>query len=153
MAGRSWGRLPLLPPCGHPTLPPVGFVHSCGVHGSTSSARASCEDGNPSHRCGAVTQLSKRQFRDLQRVWDELRDEPDAAERPSTDDAMCRDWLEAWLAGVISSHGRLTSAALDDLLDLAREAKEHRRARAYVDRVVAAAVPLLGAEPPWFADL
>jgi hypothetical protein len=100
-----------------------------------------------------VTQLSKRQFRDLQRVWDELRDEPDAAERPSTDDAMCRDWLEAWLAGVISSHGRLTSAALDDLLDLAREAKEHRRARAYVDRVVAAAVPLLGAEPPWFADL
>jgi hypothetical protein len=100
-----------------------------------------------------VTQLSQRQVTDLQRVWHDLRNEPDAAETPSTDDTVCRDWLDTWLAGVISGNGRLTSAALDDLLDLAREAKDQHRARAYVDRVVAAVMPTREEEPPWFTDL
>jgi hypothetical protein len=100
-----------------------------------------------------VTQLSQRQVTHLQRVWNDLRNEPDAAETPSTDDAVCRDWLDSWLAGVISSNGEVTTAALDDLLELAREAKDHHRARAYVDGVVAAVMPTREAEPPWRAEL
>ncbi len=95
-----------------------------------------------------MTRLSQRQVTDLQRVWQELRNEPDAAETPSTNDAVCRDRLDAWLAGVMSGKGRLTTAALDDLLDLEREAKDHHRARAYVDRVVAIVMPTREAEPP-----
>jgi hypothetical protein len=100
-----------------------------------------------------VTELSRRQVTDLQRVWDDLQSEPDAAETPTSDDAVSRAWLDAWLAGVLSSDGRLTKAGLDDLLDLERVARDHPVARGYVDRVVATVMPNRDEEPSWYADL
>ena len=100
-----------------------------------------------------MTELSKRQVVDLQRVWRDLRSEPDAAETPITADTVFRAGLDAWLAGVLSSDGRITDTSLDDLLDLQREARDHPVARAYVDRVVTAVMPNRAEEPRWYADL
>jgi hypothetical protein len=95
-----------------------------------------------------VTPLSARQVREVRRVWRDLGSEPDAAEPPNTDDAVCRAGLDAWLAGVVSSRGRLTETSLNDLLDLEAEAKDHPVARAYVEQVLAAVMPNRATEPP-----
>lgn len=100
-----------------------------------------------------MTELSKRQVDELQRAWRDLRSEPDATEVPDTADAVCRTGLDAWLAGVISSDGRLTSTALGELLDLEREATDLPRARDHVSRVVNVVVPRRDEEPRWFAEL
>jgi hypothetical protein len=100
-----------------------------------------------------VTLLSARQVTELRGVWRDLEREPDAAAPPRTDDAVCRAGLDAWLAGVISSEGRLTDTALNDLLALEAEAEDHPTAHAYVERVVAVAMPNRDSEPPWYAEL
>lgn len=98
-----------------------------------------------------MTLLSARQVTELRGIWRDLESEPDAAAPPKTDDAVCRAGLDAWLAGVISSEGRLTDAALNDILALEAEAEDHPVARGYVGRVLAAVIPNRGSEPPWYA--
>jgi hypothetical protein len=98
-----------------------------------------------------VTLLSARQVTQLRRVWRDLESEPDAATPPNTDDAVCRAGLDAWLAGVISSQGRLTDTALNDLVALEAEAQDHPVARAYVGRVLTAVLPTRGSDPPGHA--
>jgi hypothetical protein len=98
-----------------------------------------------------VTLLSARQVAELRGIWRNLESEPDAADPPNTDDAVCRAGLDAWLAGVISTAGRLTDAALNDLLALEAEAEHHLVARSYVERVLAAVKVDRGSEPPWHA--
>ena len=100
-----------------------------------------------------MTELSKRQLAALQRVWHDVQTEPDARETPDTDDSVCRAGLDAWLAGVISSDGRLTKTSLHDLIELEHEAEGHPVARAYVDRVVAVLMPHRDDEPSWDATL
>src|SRR3954452_20260451 len=97
-----------------------------------------------------VTPLSAHQVTELRVIWSDLESEPDAADPPNTDDAACRAGLDAWLAGVISSDGRLTVASLNDLLTLEAEAQDHSTAHAYVERVVAVVMPNRGSEPPWY---
>jgi hypothetical protein len=116
------------------------------------SVRASCPGAGYPPWGVAVTTLSTRQVTELRRVWRDLRSQPDAAEPPYTDDAVCRAGLDAWLAGVISSDGRLTKTSLDDLLALETEAEDHRVARAYVGQVVAAVMPNRGVESPSYAE-
>ena len=98
-----------------------------------------------------MTVLSARQVTELRRVWSDLESRPDAADPPNTDDAVCRAGLGAWLAGVISSEGRLTDTALNDLLALEADAVDQHVARRYVGRVLAAVMPNRGSEPPWYA--
>ena len=66
-------------------------------------------------------QLSKRQVASLRRVWSDLTLELDVGDILETDDAACRDGLDSWLAGVISSDGRVDDSALENLLDLEQE--------------------------------
>lgn len=86
-------------------------------------------------------------------MWGDLQSEPDAAETPTTEDAVSRAWLDAWLAGVLSSDGRPTKAGLDDLLDIERATRDHAVARGYVDRVIATVMPSRDEEPARHADL
>jgi hypothetical protein len=55
------------------------------------------------------------------------------------------------MAGVISSHGRVDEQSLQDLLDLADDAKSHGVARRYVDRVVELVMPHRADEPPRYS--
>jgi len=100
-----------------------------------------------------MTELSKRQHTALQRIWRGLQSEPDARETPDTDDSVCRAGLDAWLAGVISSGGQLTTTSLGDLIELEAEASGHAVARAYVDEVVAVVMPHRDEVPLWYAAL
>lgn len=96
-------------------------------------------------------QLSKRQVASLRRVWSDLALELDAGDIPETDDAACRDGLDSWLAGVISSDGRVDDSALENLLDLERGTAGDSKAAAYLARVTAVVMPyrdaLLGRAP------
>lgn len=103
---------------------------------------ACCRSGRLLSSSGVVvTQLSPRQIAELREVWADLQDEPGANQAAQTDDAVCRAWLDAWLAGVLSSYGQVTSASLDDLLAQRNEAEERPLARAYVERVVTCLMP------------
>lgn len=99
-----------------------------------------------------MTQLSSRQLAELREVWEELQDEPDAKQAPQTDDAVCRAWLDTWLAGVLSSDRRVTSADLDDLLVQQDDAKDQPLTRAYVERVATCLMPDRDREPRWCAQ-
>jgi hypothetical protein len=118
--------------------------------GVLPSVRASCAGVGYGVSVVGVTLLSARQVTELRVVWSDLESEPDAADPPTTDDAVCRAGLDAWLAGVISSDGRLTGTSLNDLLALEPDAEDHPTARAYVERVVAVVMPNRGCEPPWY---
>lgn len=95
--------------------------------------------------------LSKRQIIALEGVWSDLAGAPDSDWPPQTDNAVCLAALDAWMAGVISSHGRVDEQSLQDLLDLADDAKSHGVARRYVDRVVELVMPHRADEPPRYS--
>lgn len=95
--------------------------------------------------------LSKRQVNALECVWSDLWDAPEAEGPPQTDNAVCLARLDAWLAGVISGHGHVSEQSLQDLLDLADEAKSHLVARRYVDWVVELVMPHRTDEPPRYS--
>jgi hypothetical protein len=119
--------------------------------GALPSVRASCSGVGYGVSVVGVPPWSARQVTELRAVWRDLESEPDAADPPTSDDAVCRAGLYAWLAGVISSDGQLTDTALNDLLALEADAEDHPTARAYVERVVAVVMPNRGSEPPWYA--
>lgn len=100
----------------------------------------------------AVSELSPRQLSGLGEVGDDLQGEPDARQVPQTDDQAGRAWLEAWVAGVLSSHGEVTAAMLDDLLDQQRATREHPTAQAYVNRVLTVVMPNRDRQPSWYAE-
>jgi hypothetical protein len=100
-----------------------------------------------------MSELSKRQLAALEHVWCDLQNEPGAALAPDDNDAACRAALDAWLAGTLSSKGRLSDGSLDALIELEREAENQPVAQAYVARVVGTVMPGRNGEPPLCAEL
>jgi hypothetical protein len=62
--------------------------------------------------------LSSNQVAHLEQIWAELTTSYPAAGPPETDVEVAAVALDAWIAGVVSSNGTLTSAAVRDLVDL-----------------------------------
>ena len=86
-------------------------------------------------------QLTRRQVEALRRVQAGLAAEPDAEDRPETDDARTRAALDSWVAGVISSKGRIEDSSLDELLYLERDASGDRKGGSYVARMIDIVMP------------
>lgn len=97
-----------------------------------------------------MSELSKRQVIALEGIWSDLGREPDTDGPPRTDNAVFLASLDAWVAGVSSSHGHVSERSLQDLLDLADDAKGHPVAHGYIGLVVDLVMPNRTHEPPQY---
>lgn len=95
-----------------------------------------------------MSELSKRQVIALEGIWADFGRESDTGGPPRTDNAVFLASLDAWIAGVSSSQGHVSERSLQDLLDLADDAKGYPVAHGYVGRVVDLVMPNRTHEPP-----
>ena len=63
------------------------------------------------------------------------------ASPPETDDEVVAAVLDAWIAGVVNSEGRFSSASLLDLAELIKESQPEGRVTALVERTLALVRP------------
>lgn len=86
-------------------------------------------------------QLSAAQLVDLERLWSELAWAYPMASPPENDDDVLAAALDAWIAGVISSEGCVSTASIDDLADVIKGLGAEGQAAAFAQRVVALVRP------------
>lgn len=86
-------------------------------------------------------QLSATQVGDLERLWSELGLAYPMASPPEHDDEVLAAAFDAWIAGVVSSEGRVSTASIDDLADVVKGLGAEGRAAAFAQRVVAVVRP------------
>ena len=72
--------------------------------------------GSPESGDLDMAQLSSAQVAMLEQIWTELWVGQRPASPPITDEELAREILDSWLAGVLSSNGRISEGALRDLL-------------------------------------
>ena len=85
--------------------------------------------------------LSAAQRADLERLWRELGAAYPMASPPETDDEVVAAALDAWIAGVLSSEGRFSSASLRDLAELIKESEPEGRVTALAERTLTVVRP------------
>ncbi|QKE85141.1 hypothetical protein [Arthrobacter sp. NEB 688] len=84
-----------------------------------------------------MLQLSAAQLVDLERLWSELGLAFPMASPPESDDEVLAAALDAWIAGVVSSEGRMSTASVDELTNVIKGLGAGGRAAAFAQRVVA----------------
>lgn len=163
---RSWCR-----PTPAATLPlPVGRPRSCrpcpspprpgrrGAPASCRAARAESLDHGPEARPTACQtllmtsrglQLSPRQLALLAEVQTKLGHRTGIGRVPVTDDDVALAVLESWIAGVLSSQGRVTARSVRDLLEQQIDSRPASDAERLIDSAVAAILPARESDRHW----
>jgi hypothetical protein len=92
-------------------------------------------------RLDRVNQLSADEVACLEEVWAELGRSYPYAAPPQSDEEEVAVALDAWIAGVVSSKGSFTPAAVGLLMDLAEDSHPGWRVTGLIGRTVALVSP------------
>jgi hypothetical protein len=70
-------------------------------------------------------------------VWTDLGTAYASSDPPQSDEDVAAAGLDAWIAGVVSSHGRFTATGVHDLMGLLEESDESWPVKSLLRRTVA----------------
>ncbi|HEY0167554.1 MAG TPA: hypothetical protein VGB75_10980 [Jatrophihabitans sp.] len=84
-----------------------------------------------------MKQLTKDELDELDRLWDELAQLPTYAGPPMTHDQMIEASVDALLAGIISSAGRMSRGGLAECEAVLSEGGQSSALQSILDRIAA----------------